>query len=775
MKTEILFFGIISIILTSVFISAASDLNPKDLNKAEILKTPQHDPVVLVKNGQAIAEIYYGDKSGGLSKRATKELISAIKDSTGADIKIVDKLTEKPTLIIGDCPEAKEAGLDGAKMPIEGFEIKTAPNRIFIVGNNDVGTAWGVIDFVERFMGVRFYWPGKLGESIPKSKDLIIKPAHIKDQPYFRKREIYPSGGRSVTQDVGPHHFRMRAYDSWPIKLIVHGPHDWSGKYSKTRPEIFQMANDGGRNFKMLCYGNPNTLQTYLEEIELQLDPEAETDRKGSIIRDKSITVSPQDMAISCKCENCKELWNDKGGTYGTASPIMVDFVTKLAVEVKKRWPDMTVIFLPYKNYTYAPKNAEFPGNVEIQICGMPGLAQHKDEVINKEEQDNIDAWIDASGRKIQNWHYNCWPADRTKAAYHYPHTIKKHYQANKDKTVGSFINGVKDHWPRQNFSLYTWLKVLWNPDFDVDAAYDEYCKRMFGPAEKNMKKMISMQIDGWEKSNWSSHKFSPKSIYEESFPRKDVLKMQKLFAKARKDAKKDPIVTARLDYLAPPLEEFFAESRLISEGIGLHTLKSYQVPENPKIDGKLDDKQWENVESFQFVVANKNNEKPKFTTELKSVWTRDGITFAFKMDEPDPEQIAATYGAESRDGSTIWWDDNVEIFLDVTAERTEYYQFIINSNGAIFDSYVTDMSWNSKGINAASNIGKDFWTLEVYIPYSTFDKFLEPGTANKWFGNFTRHRVNDRTDREYQRLNCNGSKSSSDQNAFGPIQFIEQ
>jgi len=775
MKTVILFFGIIFMILAPGYISAKSELNPPDLNPAEILKTPKHNPVVLVTNGKAVAEIYYGENCGRQVKTATKELISAIKDATGADIKIVKTLTEKPTLIIGDCPEAKKAELEGTKMPIEGFEIKTAPKRIFIVGNDEVGTAWGVIDFVERFMGVRFYWPGKSGESIPTSKDLIIKPAHVKDHPYFRKRGIYPSGGSRVGRDVGPHHFRMRAYNSWPIKIIVHGPHDWSKKYGKTRPEIFQLASGGGRNFKMLCYGNQKTLETYLEEIELQLNPEVAIDRKGMIVQGKSITVSPQDMALSCKCEDCKKLWDDNGGAYGTASPIMVDFVNKLAVEVKKRWPDMTVIFLPYKNYTYAPEGAKFPGNVEVQICGMPGLAQHKDPVINKAEQDNIDAWMDASGRKIQNWHYNCWPADRTKAAYQYAHTIKKHYQDNKDKTVGSFINGVKDHWPRQNFSLYTWLKVLWNPDFDVDAAYDEYCKRMFGPAEKTMKKLISMQMDGWENRNWSSHKFSPKSVYEESFPRKDVLKMQALFAKARKEAKNDPIVTEHLDYLAPPLEEFFAESMLISEGIGVQTLKSYQVPEDPKIDGKLDDKCWKDVTGFGFVISETDGAKPRFPTELKSVWTRDGITFAFKMTEPTPKQMEAKYGAESRDGSNIWWDDNVEIFLDVTGERSEYYQFIINSKGAIFDSYVRDMSWNSKGIKAASNIDKDSWTLEVYIPYTTFDKCLEPGTANKWFGNFTRHRVIDRTDREYQRLNCNGSKSSSDQNAFGPIQFIEQ
>ena len=32
-------------------------------------------------------------------------------------------------------------------------------------------------------------------------------------------------------------------------------------------------------------------------------------------------------------------------------------------------------------------------------------------------DQANIDSWIAATGRKMQDWHYSCWPADRTQAS----------------------------------------------------------------------------------------------------------------------------------------------------------------------------------------------------------------------------------------------------------------------------------------------------------------------------------------------------------------------
>jgi hypothetical protein len=272
----------------------------------------------------------------------------------------------------------------------------------------------------------------------------------------------------------------------------------------------------------------------------------------------KAITVSPADVELACYCDDCRKLRDDKGGQYGGASKVMATFVDKLAREVQKRWPNegFTIIFLPYLNYTTAPSGFKFPGNVEVQICGMPGLASYKAKTIRDEEQANIDKWIATSGRKIQNWHYCVWPAHKTKAAYQYPHVIKDFYVRNRDKTIGTFINGDFNHWPRQHISLYCWLKVLWNPDYDVDAAVNEFCKRMFGPAAGTMRTLVGLQMDWWEKSEWPGGRFSPRGIYEASFPPKRVAEIKELFAKARQEAKGDALVTARLDYYEPDLLE---------------------------------------------------------------------------------------------------------------------------------------------------------------------------------------------------------------------------
>ena len=293
---------------------------------------------------------------------------------------------------------------------------------------------------------------------------------------------------------------------------------------------------------------------------------------------------------------------------------------------------------------------------------------------------------------------------------------------------------------------------------------------------EAGLRKLLDMQIKGWEDSEWPNATFSPKAVYEVSYPREDVLRMEKLLGQAFKQAEGDELVTRRIEYYAKPMQAFFAESKQYVEGTGIKPLNVYQTADDPAIDGKLDEECWKGIEPVPFVRAyDRKQAEPTYPTSLMAVWSRRGVTFGFHMAEPTPDKLKRDIGPDSRDASLMWWNDNVEIFLDVTGQRTGYYQFIVNANGALYDGKGKDTSWNAEGVRGASFIGKDYWTLEVFIPFEAFDDALPPGTGVTWYGNFTRHRVIDRKAREYQRLNTTYAAPSNDQNAFGPVRFIER
>lgn len=789
--------AILGLIFASGLVAANEKRN--DLNPVRFLAAPQHPPVVLVEGGKPLASIALMDPAPSqLLQLVVGELQEVIELTTGARLPIVKGKIEGRAIIIGDCDLARENGLDGARMPPEGLAIKTSPDHVFIVGNASKGpsmlqqtgqkwepcqgTAWGVNEFMERFVGVRWYYQAQSGgRSILKKDSLMVEPVYLQDAPVYRMRTFYPN------PHVPPYPF-LRAGNSWPVVLMCHAPCWWKVKeYTEKRPECFQLRADGTRLFDMICYGNPRTLETYLENIALAYDRQdpSRLERYDyiSVIGD-AITVSPNDLEVVCQCATCRQLWDANGGQYGTASRIMGDFVARLATEVKRRWPGKTVVFLPYMNYTIAPSGIHFPDNVEVQICGMPGLAQYKEPNVLKPFQDNIERWRELTGRKVQTWEYCCWPEDRTKAPYQYPHVLKNYYQSNRDKIVGSFINGVEDHLPRQHVSLYCWLKLLWNPDFDVDAMMDEYCRRMYGPAAATVRELLRIQTDGWEQSRWPGGRFSIKGVYEASYPKATVGRMRELLEKARAEIGTDPELKRHLDYFATPFPRFFEEAKAIQEGGALQDMVTQKVGDNPIIDGKLDDAVWERAAGVRFQTE--KGTPPQAPAEAKAVWTAEGITFGFRMTEPLPDKIIRDIKAN--DDGNAWWNDNIEVFLDVTGKKEgEYYQFIVNANGAVYDSKIKDASWNAKGLKVSTFLGKDFWSMEVFIPYRTFPEAKRPATGVEWSAQFTRHRLirvnqeegkgidkKGEMDGEYTRMNMKMGGPSNNLADFGALKFVE-
>ncbi|MDP6721126.1 MAG: DUF4838 domain-containing protein [Pirellulaceae bacterium] len=784
--------------MLAILVSSAMATSPweaTDLNPVQFKGASTHEPIVLVEGGQPLASIVVMNKAAG-----ARELQSFIKQATGAELPIMQDKIVTPAIVLGDCPEAAKLGLDSARMPPEGFAVKTTADAVFIVGRNmgrDAnGGLWGAYEFLERFVGVRWYFPQavedgpQIGQSIPKARELVVPPVWLEDAPAFRMRVMWPPmsqpwQGKGIKL-TGVQGF-LRSGNSWPNRLKVHQP-NWAGydQLKKNRPEVFQQRKDGSRQHEVLCYGNPKTVETYLDGVQNFVDGKQPL---YAPIAGKAITVSPHDVELACYCKHCRELWDADAGQYGGASKVMATFVDKLAREVKRRWPDegFTIVYLPYLNYTTAPRGFRFPGNVEVQLAGMPGMASYKEPLIRDAEQANIDRWIATTGRPIQNWHYSAWPAHKTKANYQYPHVLKEFYQRNRDKTIGSFINGTHNHWPRQNISLYCWLKVLWNPEFDVDAASDEFARRMFGPSSGPMRELLALEMNSWEMSRWPGGRFSPKGIYEASFPAAKVERMKQLLAQARDQAQNDSLALARVEYCAPSLEAFFKESDTMS-GSGFRPLAAQKVGELPSLDGKLDDPQWKRASANSFVQATgKAKGKPaQYPTEVKAVWTFEGVTFGFHMHEPTPQLLETVNGGH--DNGQMWWDDNVEIFLDVTgASEGEFYQFIVNPDICIWDSKLKDTTWECNGFEAAAHRGKDFWSLDVYLPFSAFPEAKKPGSGTNtiWTGNFTRHRVADKglkskkpqqvgSVREYQRMNTTGSATSDNLADFAEIQFIE-
>ena len=108
-------------------------------------------------------------------------------------------------LVVGDCATARAAGFDRAAVPDQGFEVFTFPGGIVVAGcdsslvegynrgvlerrGSSLGTFYGALDIAERFLGVRWYFPGEFGTHWPRVDELVVKPVRYSDEPYFNTR-----------------------------------------------------------------------------------------------------------------------------------------------------------------------------------------------------------------------------------------------------------------------------------------------------------------------------------------------------------------------------------------------------------------------------------------------------------------------------------------------------------------------------------------------------------------------------------------------------------
>ena len=155
-----------------------------------------------------------------------------------------------------------------------------------------------------------------------------------------------------------------------------------------------------------------------------------------------------------------------------------------------------------------------------------------------------------------------------------------------------------------------------------------------------------------------------------------------------------------------------------------------------PKIDGRLDEKEWAEAKRFdQFFLHNTQIPAPPCTAMLlhdnKGVYV--GFHVLFENGRPPRAKIT------KRDGR-VFTDDSVEVMIAPTKGRDCYAHFTVNSIGTIADAYadqggfVADGKWNGN-ITAKTFVGKDFWSVEIFVPYFSLD--LADGVAGSWGFNF--------------------------------------
>jgi Carbohydrate family 9 binding domain-like/F5/8 type C domain len=187
-------------------------------------------------------------------------------------------------------------------------------------------------------------------------------------------------------------------------------------------------------------------------------------------------------------------------------------------------------------------------------------------------------------------------------------------------------------------------------------------------------------------------------------------------------------------------------------------------------IDGKMAKGEWKQAKQCGALsISNKPKQKGRLLqnkTDVYVGYNQEYLFVAFICHEKNMAKIkAAIYALEARD-TNIWRDDCVEVLLDPLASGTEYYHFIINSNGIFYDALNGDNSWDSN-MKVAVKKYKDQWIVEMAIPFADFG--YTPSGMEQWRGNFCREQK-----MHYENSALFPTRAFTNPLSFGSLAFLK-
>ena len=344
----------------------------------------------LIKDGKlTISGIILPAKPYPTVEHAAKEIAYHLKLATGQELPLLkdkDVQKGKSYIYVGGCFGNQKLN-SGTMDPNTGI-IEIGKNDIWIAGKdgrgkvrasgNSVGTLYASYEFLEKFVGVRWIWPGKTGEIVPKHKNLTLKEGTTKVGAKLKS-----STWRVTTRKntwVSQENFKKFQDDQveWLVRhrFIHNGIYSNGhafGKYykeyglGKTHPEFFSLLPDGTRrpNPYMWSRGYPRDVSMCVTSEGLVKHIVQEF-MKGN--KHRMINVNENDTAGECVCTSCLNADN---------SPVSNEERLKKAKALFEKksfsWPEaLGSLSDRYSQFYLAvQKEAEKQGIKEAKVAGL--------------------------------------------------------------------------------------------------------------------------------------------------------------------------------------------------------------------------------------------------------------------------------------------------------------------------------------------------------------------------------------------------------------------
>ncbi|WP_158560245.1 DUF4838 domain-containing protein [Paenibacillus contaminans] len=436
----------------------------------QALNPSQPEPLSIVKEGGANAVIIIAEDANNQTVKAASTLAEYVKKSTGAqlsvqEIGVADIPQGMIPIYVGIVRPESQSRINGllSGLQDDGYVIDPYENTITIIGPKTSGTAFGVYEFLERYVGVRWLLPGTDGEDVPRLSAIAISANTIIDEPATISRHFFGTesppavaewANRNRMHDnIQFHHNMSNLFDP---KVFADHPEYYAGGVVPTHPYSWQP-----------CF-NDTTAEAAVRRIIEFFDANPEA---------ASYSLGINDGVDYCESDPSSPDYPTKKNSVGAwhRSDVYYPWVNKIVEGVLEKHPDKYFGLLAYREM-YDP-----PTNVTLNPHVIPYIT------------DDRMSWIDPPMGNAGASHTENWQNAATNLGWYeylygspysvprvYPHQMAENYKyANEHGVIGH----VAELYPNFGEGPKPWVsaKLQWDPEQDVDALLGEWYERAVG------------------------------------------------------------------------------------------------------------------------------------------------------------------------------------------------------------------------------------------------------------------------------------------------------
>ena len=736
--------------------------------------------LTLTKSNTAIV---IAPEAPATTRHAAQEMADLLGKVLGGKLKVFR--APQPGMVniyLGFNAWSKKAGIDPATHHRDSFTVKINKDGVFIAGADDPkvnpqrnlkggiwgnlyerATVFGVYDFLERFAGARFYFPGDLGTILPAANALKLPETTLFDYPDFINRKVsyyqgaWPGKPASYVErnekNLATHRYRLETF-------YIPSCHGLSRlgyiyRFGKSNPDYFALMDNGRRHNNpslphpgALCYSS-GIREEVVQDVKSFLTGEPASKRNAvsragrhgwdpSGFQPGFADIMPQDSYYRCRCKKCEKVFGE-GVNYATE--FMWTFAAEIANRIKAAKVPGFVTMMAYRPYRGIPK-VKLPDNLIVMVAerGPWGYYNPKGQ---ERDLNEIIAWTKKLNHKVWLWTYLC--KNRTTGFPGVPSPTPKavatYLKQVTPYITGAYLESETDRYINNYLVYYIHGKYGWHNDIDTDALVAEHHRLMFGKAAPVMAELFTKfeqiwlkEIVGRQIDTDLGPTVVPPSDYDlwhKIYPQKRIDEVKAAFDKAEKLVKDDKDSLARvklfrsewLEALVNSREEYFERTDAARKFTCSKESPAFLRP---------------------FIQANKEKPtKPPVSTKVTVAEDKDNFIFTFDCEEPAlKDQVAVK---REHDSGMIWRDAGIELFLNPTGDRKNYYQIIVNVCGSIMDmkrvlhgtKSSADTKWESNVKVTFTNNAKGYKAV-VTLPKKSLGEYNKKGFPV----NFSRNRI---------------------------------